>query len=91
MKFNIFWQITGNFSFLMLFVAVCSSELNINVIHEVFDVPNGQKGTFFGASLAMNQGLYSGAPYHKSKTGVFKCSSGRNTCDRDKSFSLLGK
>ena len=83
----------------MLFVTTCCSELNINVIPQVLDNPEGQKDTFFGASLALkDQTLYLGAPYQnpKSKQGVFKChlekkNSNRNTCARDKSFSDRGR
>ena len=62
---------------------------DVNVIPEVYEVPSGEKGSLFGAGLALKgQSIWTAAPYWNGNGQIFGCPlTGSKQCTQKSSAS----
>lgn len=82
----------GSVTFLLLLAIPCSGDLSINMIPEVFDVPEDKTGTLFGASVTIESGsIFVASPYwSESESRVFECEIGEDKCEQGSIAAALG-
>ena len=89
MKYTIFM---GSVTFLVLLAIPCSGDLSINMIPEVFEVPNDKTGTLFGAAVTIqSDSIFVASPYwSESESRVFECELGEDKCKEGSIAAALG-